>query len=354
MKIGTDVITQKDYHINDTELLNNNTFVTGITRSGKTNLILKLIEIVRSEEFKAKHGEVPIIIFDTDGEYLNVPKIQSDFVLFENEGKYAEIFNIENAKSLAQTVRNDLLSIVIKLTDFANREDREKFVAEFIRGLRTDEREDWHPMLVLIDEADLFIPTVSKQKNSHSRFELIECAKRGLKEGISMFVATQTASSVHIDLRRQCFNQIMGGQAERSDRRVASEMLDNPDVFNKLWNLKRGEFFVRGRAFTNTATLVQVDKASIDTPTIGIKIESKSKETVQEFVVNRMQGSTKNLIETYEEKIAKLQDEIKILNTTQWTQQKQQSAYDEGKFDGRLQTQDEYKKKSLVDRVLNK
>ena len=354
MKIGTDVITQKDYHINETELLNNNTFVTGITRSGKTNLILKLIEIVRSEEFKAKHGEVPIIIFDTDGEYLNVPKIQSDFVLFENEGKYAEIFNIENAKTLAQTVRNDLLSIVIKLTDFANREDREKYVAEFISGLRTDDREVWHPILVLIDEADLFIPTVSKQKKSHSRFELIECAKRGLKEGISLFVATQTASSVHIDLRRQCFNQIMGGQAERSDRRVASEMLDNPDVFDKLWNLKKGEFFVRGRAFTNTATLVQFDKSGIDTPTIGIKTESKQKETVQEFVVNRMQGSTKNLVETYEEKIAKLQDQIKILNTNQWTQTKQQSAYDEGKFDGRLQTQDEYKKKSLVDRVLNK
>jgi hypothetical protein len=118
--------------------------------------------------------------------------------------------------------------------------------------------------------------------------------------------------------------------------------------------LKQGEFFARGRAFTNTATLIQVDKAGIDTPTIGIKTESKQNQTVQEYVVNRMQGGTKNLIETYEEKIAKLEDQIKILNTKQWTQQKQQSAYDEGSFDGRLKTQEEYKKKSLVDRVLNK
>lgn len=354
MKIGTNVLTKKEFVVKDAELLKSHAFVTGITRSGKTNLILKLIEVTRSEEYKKIYGEVPIVIFDIDGEYLNVPKIQNDFVLFENEGKYAEIFNIQNAKAFGEVVRKDLISIVIKLQDFATRDERERYVKEFLQGFRIQDRQYWHPALILIDEADLFVPTVSKKKNSISREEIIEVGKRGLKEGISLFCATQTASSVHIDLRRQCHNRIIGSQVEDSDRNTACRMLGDRSLYDPIYDLQTGQFYVRGTAFASLPTLIQVDKSGIDTPTIGIKTETTQNEVVQEYVVNRVEGDTRSLIQTYEEKIRKLEDENKILHTNQWTQSKQQSAYDEGQFDGRLKTQEEFKKKSLVDRVLNK
>jgi len=355
MIIGKNIQTQKPFPINTKRMLQSHTFVNAITGSGKTGLILKIIESVQSTEFKQQFGQIPIIISDDQGEFLNVPKMYDDFILFENRGRYAEVFNLDNAKSVGEVARKDLVSMVIKLSDFASKEERERFLELFMEGYREQDRKYWNPALFIIDEADIYVPTTSKKKNSYSREAIIDACKRSRKENISIILATQSASSVHIDARRECTNRFVGNSVELSDRRIASQMLGEPSLVDKLWGLRVGQFYVRGEALCDVTTLIQVDRPMIKTPEVGVEQVNDHKDSViEQYVVNRIEGDKRSLIQTYEDKIRKLEDEIKVLKTNQWTNEKQIMAYNEGKYDGRVQTIDEQKHRSFVNRVLNR
>jgi len=343
MKLGTNLQTRQDFIVNIPELLQSHAFVTGITRTGKTNTCLKLIEGTRSEEFVAIYGRIPIVIFDIDNEYKNVHESLNDFVTLSNSGKLAEYLSVDRAEDFGRFVRRDSISVVIRLKDIPSKQDREIFVRNFLQGFRTDDTTLWHPNIILIDEADLLVPTTNKQKNSHSRDEIIDCAKRGLKEGISLFIATQTSSSVHIDVRRQCHNQLMGGQVERSDRRISAEMLDNPELFKSLYDLEKGQFYVRGKALAKTAVLIQVDETTIKPQHIATEEPEQTAEVFEENIKDRLEGIDVSLKESYEEKIERLEDEIKILKTNQFTDERRKATYDIGYNDGIWKMQEQQK-----------
>ncbi|MEX0639825.1 MAG: DUF87 domain-containing protein [Nitrosopumilaceae archaeon] len=270
MQIGTDANTGEPFTIDVREFLKTHTFIQAVTGSGKTALNLLLVEMTESPSFRSRYGTIQKIIFDDCGEYLNLPKHYHGFELLQNQGAWDGKFDVNNASFLGEEFRKKEDSVVIKLTDLKTQKEREQFVAKFLEGYRVLDRSHWHPAILFFDEADLYVPTANKRRNCSSRDPIIAACMRARKENIIVILSTQSASSVHIDARRNCLNRFVGETVEFCDRKVASELLGEKTLFEKLWGLKPGQFFVRGKALSATARFIQTTKPNIETPEVGV------------------------------------------------------------------------------------
>jgi hypothetical protein len=273
MQIGTDATTGEPFTIDVREFLKTHTFIQAVTGSGKTSLNLQLVEMTESPEFKSRYGTIQKIVFDDCGEFLNIPTYYQGFELLQNQGERYGKFDVDNACTFGKEFREKESSVVIKLDDLKTQKEREQFVAKFLEGYRVPDRSYWHPAILFLDEADQYVPTANKRPNCPSRDSIIDACKRARKENISMILSTQSASSVHIDARRNCLNRFVGETVEFCDRKVASELLGDKTISEKLWGLKAGQFFVRGKALSNTTRLIQTTKPNIDTPEVGVSQE---------------------------------------------------------------------------------
>ncbi len=289
-EIGFDVKTKEPFSINTVEFLKSHTFIQAITGGGKTSLNLSFIEFTESNFFKSKFGHIQKIILDDCGEYLNIPKYYKNFEIFQNQGKYSGIFDVEHAFEVGRKTRQLDSSMILKLSDFETQKEREGFVAKFLEGFRIPDREYWKPALLIIDEADLYVPSSNKRGKCPSRYPIIEACKRARKENIIIILATQFASSVHIDARRNCLNRFVGETIEFADRKIACELLGDKTIFDKLWGLNPGEFFVRGKALCSSVQFIQTRKPIIDTPEIGVKQEQTFSNGMYKIPSNETDG----------------------------------------------------------------
>jgi hypothetical protein len=273
MQLGIDATTGEAFTIDGREFLKTHTFIQAVTGSGKTSLNLLIVEMTESPEFKSRYGPIQKIIFDDCDEYLNVPKYYPNFVLLQNQGNWSKIFDADHAKFIGEGFRKKENSVVIKLTDLTTQKDREQFVAKFLEGFRVQDRCYWHPALLFLDEADQYVPTTNKRSNCSSRDPIIEACRRARKENIILILSTQSASSVHIDARRNCLNRFVGETVEFCDRKAACELLGDKTIFERLWGLKAGQFFVKGKALSPVMRFIQTAKPNLDRPEIGVTKE---------------------------------------------------------------------------------
>ena len=235
--------------------------------------------------------------------------------------------------------------MILKVSDFENPDDREKFVANFLKGFRTQDRKMWTPCLLIIDEADIYVPTTGKggKRNSVSRYPIIDATQRARQEGIAILLSTQHASSVHIDARRECDNRMVGNTVELSDRKIASEMLGDLKVKDQLWGMNAGEFFMVGRAFGFDLKKIQFDKPTVDIPT-GIETENDEVNTTVDAMNIPSDGNV----------IGSMEKQITLLTSTQLTQEKYNEIFEQGRLRGLEEAKYSYKNKSLADRLLKR
>ena len=330
LKIGTVIETNEPFAIKTPIFLKTHTLLQAITGGGKTGLILKIIEELRSPESVAKYGYIPIVMSDDSGEFLKIPEYYNDFVVLDKK-HYGEIFNINDAFELGKKTRQLGISVILKMNDIGDRKDQEFFMAEFIKGFRSVGREDWKPCLLIIDEAELFVPTTSKRKNVASREQLIDACKRAKKENIAILLATQFASDIHIDARRELANRIIGKTVELADRRLVADMLGDRSLVDKLWGLKVGEFYMRGDALSHNLLHVQVDESKIATPDVGIKIKVQDNKIVGDVLKTALSHEGQEpLVISLQRKIDRQTDEITELKENEFTLEWQKKIFDEG------------------------
>src|SRR3990167_806082 len=308
MKIGRLIDTGEDFIIYPRELLQNHTFVTGITNSGKTNTILKIIEEIKSPGFNAKFHELQTVLISVKDDYTLIPRKYKDFILFSRE-QYGStgMFDVDFASEVGKKIRKLGLSIVIKTSDFKTLQEKQTFVGRFMEGFRSVSLEKATPALVVIDEADLMIPN-SKEKNHPSRDILIDALARARSEGISILLATQFATLVSPYARLECTNRITGLTVEPSYRKAVAEMFGDKELFDKLWDLKKGEFYFRGQAFPSGLSFVKVDRSTIEMPQMGISYgNSAGKEASDLLKVSVLHEGHEPLIVQQQRQIAELQ-----------------------------------------------
>lgn len=226
---------------------------------GKSWAIRKLLE--------ETHGHVQHIVLDIEGEFSTLRE-KYDYVL---AGKDADIpAHPKTADLLARKILELNASIIIDLYDL-KQHDRIRFVKNFLDAMTNAPKKLWHPALVVIDEAHIFVPERGK---ADSMPAVIDLATRGRKRGYCAILATQRLSKLHKDAAAECINKMIGRTGLDIDMRRAGDelgMVGKRDILS-LRDLDPGEFFVFGPAFTKRVTKIRFGQVKTTHPRAGQRI----------------------------------------------------------------------------------
>lgn len=325
-----------DFKLDIPIFLQTHTFLQAMTGHGKTNLILEI-----SNGLIKERPDIQLIYFDEQEEFTGIPKKFKNVVLISSKDT-PKIFTVGHAYQLGLQSRRTGQSLVIKLSDFKLQKDKELFVAKFLEGYRSEGKKIGTPCVIVIDEADLFVPTLSKAKDVASRDPIIWYCKRARKLNISVVLATQYSSAIHIDARREMENYFIGRTKQRTDRKAVCEMLGDNSIFDHLgWGIKKGQFYVRGDALSNELSLIQTKESDIGKKLAGIDEESSS--GLSKIYEESITGHTElSLLEMLQKKVDDLEKEMVVLKSKELTDDMRKSLIDMGYNEGLSKAKKQY------------
>ncbi len=345
MKFGTNLEDNTVFELDLKTLLKTHTFIQSMTGGGKTSLILKIVEQVQKER-----PDVQMVFLDDQEEFTEIPLQYAKFKLISKDAT-PKIFSIDHAKQIGIQTRRLGKSVVVNLHDLEEQHDREAFVGEFLRGFSSLGKEVGNPAIIVIDEADVYIPTKSNRSNIPSRYPIINLTKRARKLNISVILSTQYLSEVEIRARRECANRICGKTTELRDRKIVAELLGEPKIADQLFDLEAGYFFVRGSIFKKGVSRIYVEESNITRKQAGVaddelkKLEqiqtklSAEEDLFEKAVENK---NDQNLVEILQNKIADLEKQLADQKI------KTSHAYN----DGFLKSETQWKEKGRFERLL--
>lgn len=247
--------------LNVEELLATRLLVQGNSGSGKSHLLRLVME--------GSAQLVQQIIIDPEG----------DFTGFATYGHTViDAANPEMPlRDLAGHVRRQRVSAVLNLEHLEVGRQVEA-AGEFLDGLFEVEREHWHPMMVVVDEAQLFAPQVTTglgdaEKRTLQAMTNLMC--RGRKRGMAGVIATQRLAKLHKNVAAECTNFLMGRTYLDIDMRRAADLLgigrSDAEMFRAL---NTGEFIGLGPALTRTPTQIKVGQTQTKSRAQNARIES--------------------------------------------------------------------------------
>jgi len=283
MKLAKNLADNSDFNLDLSTLLRTHTFIQSMTGGGKTSLILTLVEQIKKER-----SDVQMVFLDDQEEFTDIPTQYKDFKLISRDAT-PKIFSLDHAKDIGIQTRRLGRSVVVNLHDFDDLTDREAFVGEFLKGFISVGKAVGTPAIVFIDEADVYVPSKSNRANIPSRYPIINLTKRARKLNISMVLSTQYLSEVDIRARRECANRICGKTTELRDRRIVSELLGDPKIADQLFDLKAGNFFVRGEAFKSGVTKIYVEESNITRKQAGVVNDKQDEQLGKQVQIQTRQ-----------------------------------------------------------------
>lgn len=218
--------------------------IIGNSGSGKSYAIRRLLE--------DSWGQATQIVFDVEDEFHTLRQ-DRPYVLVG--GCYADI-PLSDPGALARRVISAGISVIIQLND-KSITDRQRFIAQFLEALLALPRPAWRRALIVIDEADKYVPQGGVCESSQP---IINLMAQGRKRGFIGVLATQRAAKINKSAVSECSNWMIGRVGSQSDRRVAADQLGlkiTGDEIMGLSGLGAGQFWVTGPGFGPRA-LVQV------------------------------------------------------------------------------------------------
>ena len=185
------------------------------------------------------------IIVDVDAEFHTLRRPGHDYIILGGAYEDAPGLIDMDWRSLATVVLKMGANIIFQIDEWSL-DDQREFVAEFFAGLLSAPQDLWRPLIVGLDETDLFAPNGPTVASSNAVFDL---AKRGRKRGFSAFYATQRMASLSADVRGQCENILIGRVNQGLDQRAAAEALGlaprSAEVL-AMKTFKQGQFWISG------------------------------------------------------------------------------------------------------------
>lgn len=243
--------------------------ITGVSGSGKS-----YANRVLSEK---TCGILPMFIIDPEGEYASLRE-KFSFVLVAEGG------DIPIHPSTARTMVRRLMALnVSAIFDLSsmNAEDQHLWVKNFCEGLIAIPRAEWHPLVMLIDEAHLFCPQHGEGE-SIAHAAMCDVAKRGRKRGFMNVWATQRLSSLDKNAAAELQNTMIGRTTLHNDRERVAKILgvtrkEKEQFFIALKTLRKGFFYFQGIAVIQIGgdnippdmILAKVDEAQTKHPEPG-------------------------------------------------------------------------------------
>ncbi len=256
VELGTCVENGAPALIDIEELLATRLLVQGNSGSGKSHLLRRLLE--RSA------GCVQQAVIDPEGDFVSLSERFGHLVIDADRSE-------ADLVAIAERVRQRRVSCVLNLENLEV-ELQLRAAAAFLNTLFEADRDYWYPMLVVVDEAQLFAPAVSGDVSEDARRASLGAMTnlmcRGRKRGLAGVVATQRLAKLAKNVAAEATNFLMGRTFLDIDMQRAADLLGlerrQAEVFR---DLGRGRFVALGPALSRRA--IQVMVGSVETAARG-------------------------------------------------------------------------------------
>lgn len=216
MKVGIDLGTTSTgecARLDLEELLSTRLLVQGNSGSGKSHLLRRLLEQ------SAPHVQQAII--DPEGDFVTLAEAFGHVVV-DAERSPAELARI------ADRIRRHRASVVLDLEGL-DAEDQMRAAAAFLDGLFDADRAHWYPMLIAVDEAQLFAPAIAGEVSDEARKSSLGAMTnlmcRGRKRGLAGIIATQRLAKLAKNVAAEASNFLMGRTFLDIDMARAADLL---------------------------------------------------------------------------------------------------------------------------------
>jgi uncharacterized protein len=222
------------------ELLATRLLVQGNSGSGKSHLLRRLLE--QSAPW------VQQTIIDPEGDFVALADRFGHLVI------NAEDHTERGLRAAGERARIHRVSAVLNLEDL-DAENQMRRAAAFLGGLFEAARDHWYPMLVVVDEAQLFAPAVAGDVSDEARKlslgAMTNLMCRGRKRGLAGVIATQRLAKLAKNVAAEASNFLMGRTFLDIDMARAADLLGmerrQADAFR---DLERGQFMALGPALS--------------------------------------------------------------------------------------------------------
>jgi hypothetical protein len=222
------------------ELLATRLLVQGNSGSGKSHLLRRLLE--QSAPW------VQQTIIDPEGDFVALTDRFGHLVI------NAEDHTERGLQIAGERARIHRVSTVLNLEGL-DAENQMRRAAAFLNGLFEVARDHWYPMLVVVDEAQLFAPAVAGEVSDEARKlslgAMTNLMCRGRKRGLAGIIATQRLAKLAKNVAAEASNFLMGRTFLDIDMARAADLLGmerrQADAFR---DLERGQFMALGPALS--------------------------------------------------------------------------------------------------------
>ncbi len=219
------------------ELLATRLLVQGNSGSGKSHLLRRLLE--QSAPW------VQQCIIDPEGDFVTLAD-RFGHVVVDAARTEAELVRI------AGRIRQHRVSVVVNLEGL-DADQQMKAAAAFLNGMFDAEREHWYPVLVVVDEAQLFAPAAAGEVSDEARRvslgAMTNLMCRGRKRGLAGVIATQRLAKLAKNVAAEASNFLMGRTFLDIDMARAADLLGmDRRQAEQFRDLQRGSFVALGPA----------------------------------------------------------------------------------------------------------
>ncbi|CAH1652022.1 helicase HerA domain-containing protein [Chelatococcus asaccharovorans] len=229
------------------ELLATRLLVQGNSGSGKSHLLRRLLE--QSAPW------VQQCIVDPEGDFVTLAEKFGHQVV-DAARTEAELTRI------AGRVRQHRVSVVLNLEGL-DVEQQMRAAAAFLGGMFDAERDHWYPVLVVVDEAQLFAPAVAGEVSDDARKlslgAMTNLMCRGRKRGLAGVIATQRLAKLAKNVAAEASNFLMGRTFLDIDMARASDLLGMDRRQAEMFrDLSRGNFVALGPALSRRPLAITI------------------------------------------------------------------------------------------------
>jgi hypothetical protein len=229
------------------ELLSTRLLVQGNSGSGKSHLLRRILE--------QSAGLVQQAIIDPEGDFGSFAERYGHVVVDASQ-------SAGDLTRIAERIRKHRASVVLDLEGL-DAEEQMLCAASFLGGLFDADRDSWFPMLIAVDEAQLFAPAVGGEVSDEARKSSLGAMTnlmcRGRKRGLAGIIATQRLAKLAKNVAAEASNFLMGRTFLDIDMARAADLLGmerrQADAFRDLVS---GQFVALGPALTRRPTEVRI------------------------------------------------------------------------------------------------
>ena len=262
------------------ELLSTRLLVQGNSGSGKSHLLRRLLE--QSAPW------VQQVVIDPEGDFCTLADRHGHLVIDAADHSEAQLAGV------ADRVRRHRASVVLNL-DSVEVDQQLRSAAAFLGGLFDADREAWTPVMVVVDEAQLFAPAMAGEASDEARRASLGAMTnlmcRGRKRGLAGVIATQRLAKLAKNVAAEASNFMMGRTFLDIDMARAADLLGMERRQAEMFrDLDRGHFVALGPALSRRPLPVLIGEVETATRSAGPKLvpppQPATSDEARELILN--------------------------------------------------------------------